>query len=145
MVDTILKRFISIFLITAIILFLIHLVVTLIALEDTYTVGFWWLSYAYLVPITILGFYMVIGKYGKTGKISSVGKSYLLYTGIKMLGAIGLLLPWLLFKDDSSKPMVIHFFAVFLPFLFIETLLIVKLLNTSFEEKNKNEINQLEK
>jgi len=145
MIDSILKRFISIFLIVAFLLFLAHLVVTLFVLEDVQKISMWWLSYVYLIPITILGLYMVIGKYGKTGKVSSIGKTYLLYTGIKMVGAIALLSPWLLFKDDTSKPMVIHFFAAFLPFLFVETMLIVRLLNTSMEENKNNEINQLEK
>lgn len=145
MINAILKKFISIFLVVAFLLFLIHLALTLLVLEDSQKIGTWWLSYVYLIPITVIGLFMVIVNYGKTRKLSSIGKTYLLYTVIKMVGAVALLLPWLLFKDETSKPMVFHFFAVFLPFLLIETILIVKLLNISLDEKNKNEINQVDK
>ena len=101
MIKTTLKKFISIFLVVAILLFVIHLCVVVFVVEDQRYLGIWWLNYVFLLPMTIIGLSFVVMKYGKTRKITSIGKNYIFYTVIKMIGALVFLLPWLLYKDET--------------------------------------------
>ena len=139
--DPLIKKSLSIFLFSAVGIFLIHLAV-LFAIGKIYETPYWYLSYAFLVPISFLGIQIIIKRYQKSKKVTSIGKNYIAYTALKMILAIIFLLPWLLNKDETSKPMVIHFFVVFFPFLLVETILLVRLLNTPLDEKIKNEENQ---
>ncbi|MBD3638292.1 MAG: hypothetical protein HUJ25_13145 [Crocinitomicaceae bacterium] len=102
----------------------------------------WYWNYVFLVPVSALGMAYIAKRYSKSKKITSIGKNYILYTVVKMILSILFLLPWLLNKDESSKPMVIQFFIIFFPFLLVETILLVRLLNTPLDEKMKNEENQ---
>ena len=133
---------ISRFLIAAVVIFIANAAIIYTGLLDEFELSNWWLNYVFLVPVTVLGLYFVPLKYRKTGKVSAIGKGFVVYTAIKMILSILFLLPWLLNKDSSSKPMVIQFFSVFFPFLLIETFLLIRLLNSQFAEKNKNEENQ---
>ena len=102
----------------------------------------WYLVYAFMIPTSVIGLYFIKMRFDKSQKITSIGKNYIAYTVLKMILAIVFLLPWLLNKDESSRPMVITFFTVFFPFLLVETILLVRLLNTPLDEKVKNEENQ---
>lgn len=107
-----------------------------------YDIEYWYLNYVYLIPISFFGLYLIAYRYKKSEKITSIGKNYIAYTALKMIFAIIFLMPWLMNKDETTKPMVIHFFIVFFPFLLVETILLVRLLNAPLDEKNKNEENQ---
>jgi hypothetical protein len=127
------------FLSTSLIILVIHGSLVNLSVFPDYNLSFWWLIYAGLIPISLLGLGLIAHVYNKTKKVSSIGKNYMLYTFVKMVFSLLILLPWLINKDETSKPMVAQFFLVFFPFLLVETILLVKLLNTSFDEKNKNE------
>lgn len=102
----------------------------------------WFWNYIFLIPITLLGLYYIVFRFKKSQKITSIGKNYILFTVVKMILALVFLLPWLLNKDETSKPMIIQFFSIFFPFLLVETILLVRLLNVPLDEKLKNEENQ---
>ena len=102
----------------------------------------WYWIFVFLIPLSFSGIFFIQKRYEKTKKITSIGKNYLFYTVLKMILSVVFLLPWLLNKDESSKPMVITFFIIFFPFLLVETWLLVRLLNNPFDEKVKNEENQ---
>lgn len=110
--------------------------------EITFISKDWYWNFVFLIPVTFLGLFFIQKRYQKTKKITSIGKNYLLYTTLKMISSFVFLLPWLLNKDETSKPMVINFFIVFFPFLLVETWLLVRLLNSPLDEKVKNEENQ---
>ncbi len=121
----------------SILLFSIHLIALNFFIEERFQDGPWWLSYVYLMPVTIIGITLFYKKFEKEPK--SAIKTFFVYSIIKMFGALILLLPWLIDKQDFSRPMVAQFFIVFFPYLLVETILLVRLLNQSFDEKIKNE------
>ena len=130
------------FLIVSVILFVANAILIMTDLFEKVVIKDWFWNYVFLVPVSLVGLAFIAGKYYQSQKITSIGKNYILYTVVKMVLAVVFLLPWLLHKDDSSKPMVIQFFAIFFPFLLVETILLVRLLNTPLDEKIKNEENQ---
>ncbi|MEX1000827.1 MAG: hypothetical protein WDZ35_01790 [Crocinitomicaceae bacterium] len=132
---------ISRFIIAALIIFIINAAINTFLLDD-YKLTYWWLNYVFLVPVTVIGLYFVPLKYRKTHRPTSIGKGFVVYTAVKMILSILFLLPWLLNKDPSSKPMVIQFFSIFFPFLLVETILLVRLLNVELGEKNEKGKNQ---
>jgi hypothetical protein len=67
-----------------------------------------------------------------------IGKGFLAYTVIKILGSLVFLLPWLLQQDEFTRPFVYQFFAVFFPSLIVETLVVLKLVNVNPNENLKN-------
>ena len=141
MTDTINKALL-LFMGLAAFLFITHYIILNYALDHLYMSQKWWLNYLFLVPASVIGLFYIHKRFYRSGNIKTIGKNYILYTTVKMVLAIVFLLPWLLTKDESSKPMVIQFFAIFFPFLLVETILLVRLLNTPLDEKNKNEQNQ---
>ena len=121
----------------SIIVFVIHLAAVLFFLEDRFSDGPWWLTHIYLGPVTIFGITLFFRKFEKEPKAAI--RTFFVYSIIKMFGALLLLMPWLINKGDFSRPMVAQFFIVFFPYLLVETILLVRLLNQSFDEKIKNE------
>ena len=138
--DPLVKKTAGLFLIVAICFLLLN--IGIVFLLPKVAVQDWYWNYVFLIPISVLGMTIIARRYTKSQKITSIGKNYIAYTALKMLLAIVFLIPWLLNKDENSKPMVIHFFIVFFPFLLVETILLVRLLNTPLDEKVKNEQNQ---
>ena len=130
------------FLIVSLLLLITHFAIIKSDVLANYIVDDWYWNYVFLVPVSLIGLGIVAHRFKKTEKITSIGKNYIAYTVLKMIFAIVFLLPWLLNKDESSKPMVIQFFAIFFPFLLVETILLIRLLNSPLGEKNKNEQNQ---
>ena len=130
------------FLVISFTLFGLHFGLVELNLFPNLQISKWWLNYIFLIPLSATGLYLVAYRYRKTSKVTSIGKNYILYTVLKMILAILFLLPWLLTKSDTSRPMVIHFFIAFFPFLLVETILLVRLLNTPLDENLKNEENQ---
>lgn len=64
-----------------------------------------------------------------------IGKGFLTYTVIKILGSLVFLLPGLLNQDDFTKPFIYQFFGIFFPSLIIETLVILRLVNANTSKK----------
>lgn len=64
-----------------------------------------------------------------------IGKGFLTYTVIKILGSLVFLLPWLLNQDDFTKPFIYQFFGIFFPTLILETLVILRLVNAKTSKK----------
>ena len=71
-----------------------------------------------------------------------IGKGFLVYTVLKILGSFLCLLPFLLDKDASTKPLVFQFFAVFFPTLLVETLIFLKMINFIESQKTQLDENQ---
>lgn len=144
MIDSLVKKTTGVFLLAALVILLINVALIFSGIFAKYDLKDWFWSYVFLVPVSIFGLWFIALRYIKSKKITSIGKNYLLYTAAKMMLSILFLLPWLLNKDEATKPMVIQFFAVFFPFLLVETILLIRLLNSPLDEKNKNEQNQHE-
>jgi hypothetical protein len=96
--------------------------------------------YAFLVPASLLTIWFVIWRYKKDH--TSAGRSYFITVFFKMFGAAFFLYPGLVINASILKPTAIQFMAIFFLLLFIETFLLVKLLNTPLDEKLKNDENQ---
>ncbi len=92
----------------------------------------YWRIYAFLVPITFLGIVYIYSKFKKDN--GSVIKSFMILSIVKMLGSLTFLLPWLLYKDEYSRPFVIQFFLIYFPILFFETAILVKMINQPISE-----------
>lgn len=140
--DPLLKRILPLFFLVAAICLAINAYLMLSGIFSNFEISDWWMSYVFLIPVTAGGLYFITRSYTKSRKITSIGKNYIAYTVIKMVLSMAFLLPWLLNKDASSKPMVAQFFCIFFPFLLVETILLVRLLNTPLGEKKENEKNQ---
>jgi len=74
-----------------------------------------------------------------------IGKGFLVFAVIKILGSFVFLMPWLMNQDDFTRPFVYQFFAVFFPTLLVETMVILKVVTAIENEKTKNDQNQVEK
>lgn len=74
-----------------------------------------------------------------------IGKGFLAFAVIKILGSFVFLSPWLMHQDDFTRPFVYQFFAVFFPTLLVETMVILKVVNAIENEKSKNDQNQAQK
>lgn len=70
---------------------------------------------------------------------SLIGKGFLAFTILKMVGALLFLVPWLTNQDEFTRPFVYQFFAVFFPVLFVETYLILRLLKINEAQKEQKE------
>ena len=143
MTEDIIRKTLRPFSLLAVLLLLLNAGLMFSGLLDNYFLNLWWAVHAFLTPLTFFGLFFIAKRLKKTQRTSSIGKNYILYTVIKMILSIIFLLPWLLYKDDSSKPMVYQFFLIFFPFLLIETVLLVRLLNLPLHEEIINDRNQL--
>jgi general stress protein CsbA len=108
-------------------IFIIHLALLFLALPPVYFASKFWLIYLFLVPLTLAGIYFIQKKHLADSK--SVGKNFFIYMIAKMVLTLLFLSPWLVYKDEFSRPMVYQFFAIFFPLLFMETFVLIKLLN----------------
>ncbi|PZE16661.1 hypothetical protein DNU06_12465 [Putridiphycobacter roseus] len=89
--------------------------------------------YLFLLPLSLLGT-LAIFYIHKTDD-SLIGKGFLAFTVIKILGSFVFLLPFLMDQDDFTKPFVYQFFAVFFPSLIVETFVILRMVNIVEAEK----------
>lgn len=116
-------------------LFAIHIALIKFKLPPVYGQSQFWLIYAFMIPMTVGAIYFIV-KMSKNSPIS-VGKGFFIYMSIKMVLIMLFLAPWLFFKDEFSRPMVIQFFAVFFPLLFMETFVLIKLVNLPNNSEEK--------
>ena len=94
-----------------------------------------WPMYTFIVPVTLIALVILSYRYGKNDK--SLGKNFFAYTIIKLVGTLGFLSPWLMYKTDQSKPFVYQFLLIFFILLTAETILLVKLLNNNDEQQTQ--------
>jgi len=105
----------------------VHITLIRYKLPAVYGESQFWLIYLFMIPMT-LGALFIIVKKSKNSPVS-VGKGFFIYMSIKMILIMLFLSPWLFFKDEFTRPMVYQFFCVFFPFLFMETYVLIKLVN----------------
>jgi hypothetical protein len=105
----------------------------------------WWTIHVFLFLASFIGIFAISRNFERTGEVTSFGKTYLFYTTLKILAAIGFLVPWLLGDKNIAKNFAGHFFAIFFPYLFVETILLIRYLNGPLDEKSKSDENQASK
>lgn len=98
------------------------------------------LLYLFLVPASLLTIWFVLWRYKKDH--TSAGRSYFITVFFKIFGGAFFLYPDFVINASILKATAIQFMAIFFLLLFIETFLLVKLLNTPLDEKLKNDENQ---
>ncbi|MFK8039630.1 MAG: hypothetical protein AB8B74_15165 [Crocinitomicaceae bacterium] len=95
--------------------------------------------YVFLLILSLLGTWAIYAI--SRNDDSLLGKGFLVFTTIKILGSLVFLLPFILSKDESTKPFVYQFFAVFFPSLIVETMVILQLVKQAELKKPKKEEN----
>jgi len=110
----------------------VHVLLAQNVLPDLYQRSNYWLIYVYMVPLTIMAQYYLVREFKKSK--GSLGKNFMIYMVIKTVTSIMFLSPWLFNKDEFSRPIVYQFFLLFFPVLFIETWMLVRLLNDKFSK-----------
>ena len=73
---------------------------------------------------------------------SSAGKTYFILVFMKLFGALAYMWPWIQPKTEFSKSFAANFLIAFFSLLFIETILLVRILNRPLSENSKNDENQ---
>lgn len=101
------------------------------------------LLYFFLVPLSILTVWFVLWRFKKDK--TAAGSAYFITVFFKMFGSAFFLYPGIVIEAPLLKPTAIQFMIIFFLLLFIETILLVKLLNAPLDEKIKNDENQLKK
>ncbi len=110
----------------------IHVTLIFTVLPEVYTTSKFGLLYLFFVPLTLLAISLIYRRYLKNPK--SVGKSFFIYVIIKMILVIAFLSPWLFFKDEYTRPFVYQFLLIFFPSLFLETLILVRMLDGKYDK-----------
>jgi cytochrome bd-type quinol oxidase subunit 2 len=98
------------------------------------------LLYLFLIPLSLLTIWFVLWRYKKDK--TSAGSAYFITVFFKMFGSAFFLYPDVVTDPSLMKPTAVQFMIIFFLLLFIETILLVKLLNAPLDEKSKNDENQ---
>ncbi|NRA10376.1 MAG: hypothetical protein HRT57_00300 [Crocinitomicaceae bacterium] len=112
-----------------------HMAALFLGLPEIYLASKFWMIYLFIIPITLIAIYFIHKSFIKNSK--SVAKNFFIYMMVKMIFTFAFLSPWLVWKDEFSRPMVFQFFAIFFPLLFAETFVLVKMLNPKSSEQTK--------
>lgn len=121
------NRLLSVTLLLGSLIIVAHIAAIFTFLPKTYSQTPFWGVDLFFLLFTSVGLYLISNR--KEKKASRFLKYYFIYTTIKVLSMLGFLSPWLINKTDLSKPMAYQFLALFAIFLFVETFLLVRLLN----------------
>ncbi len=135
-----LKQFLLLELLFMVFLGGIHYIVITNFLPPAYYDSKVLLIYVFLLALSLLGTWGIFAI--SKNDDSLIGKGFLAFTVIKILGSFAFLMPFLMNQDDSTRPFVYQFFAVFFPTLLVETLVILKLTNLAEAEKVKKDENR---
>lgn len=120
----------------AAVLFSSHIGIMVTLLPDSPMPMPLWLIYSVL---TFFALIMQLLVYKKVQKSKGGGaKAFIFVTIFKMAIAFGILMAFMFPKSSESKYVVYHFFISFFPFLLVETLFAIRLINHRFDEKIKN-------
>ena len=85
-----------------------------------------WLIYLSILPVLVIGLYYIHSKHLKDN--TSVVKTFMLYTTLKMLSSLAFLSDWMINKTELTLPFVYQYFAIFFIILFAEIVFLVKML-----------------
>lgn len=96
--------------------------------------------YVYLVPLTLASVWVVYHRFLKDH--TAAGKTFFLMVFVKIIVSAVYLFPDFIIPKALSKEFVIQFMPVFFVLLFIETYLLIRLLNLPLDEFSKNDQNQ---
>ena len=135
-----LKQFLLLEILFMVLLGGLHYLILINFLPSVYLSSKVLLIYLFLLPLSLLGTWAIFAI--SKNDDSLIGKGFLVFTTIKILGSLVFLLPFILNKDEATKPFVYQFFAVFFPSLIVETMVILKLTNLAEAEKIKKQENQ---
>lgn len=116
---------------------ILHFLLLKNVLPEIYSQAQPWKIYVFLVPVELLGLWLIFARYKKSK--TSAMNNFMLLLVVKMVGSIFFLSPWLFDKDEFTRPFVFQFFAVFFPLLLAEIVFLVKMLNSESEKIEKNE------
>ncbi|MFK8043927.1 MAG: hypothetical protein AB8B72_00425 [Crocinitomicaceae bacterium] len=117
----------------------IHLFLLSTLLPDIYFTFNVIYIYLFFTCFSLLGIYgiFLIQKNDET----LIGKGFLALIVIKLFASITFLLPFLLDQDESTRPFIYQFFAVFFPVLIIETFIILQMVKHAELKKLKKQEN----
>lgn len=96
-----------------------------------------WLIYLSLVPLLFLGLLYIYAKYLKDN--TSVVKTFMMYTIIKMLSSLVFLSNWIMNKNELTLPFVYQYFVIFFLILFVEVIFLLKMLKLEPSKSEKIE------
>lgn len=113
-----------------------HLLLVFKVLPEIYQLTKPWTIYAFLFPVTLIGFILIYQRYLKDE--TSVVKSYMLFTSVKMVITLIFLSQWLFPKNEITYPFLHQFFVIFFIFLFLEIRILIQMLNNSTSKIEKN-------
>jgi len=113
-----------------------HVLLVHKVLPEIYQLTKPWMIYAFLFPVTLIGFMLIYQRYRKDE--TSVVKTYMLFVSVKMLMTLIFLSQWLFPKNDLTYPFLHQFFVVFFIFLFLEIRILIQMLNNSTYKNEKN-------
>lgn len=113
-----------------------HFLFVFKTLPDLYQHTQPWFIYIFLYPVTVIGFLMINKRYLKDE--TSVVKSYMFYTTVKMVATLIFLSQWIFPKNELTRPFLYQFFILFFVFLFLEIRILVQMLNNSTSKMEKN-------
>ena len=95
--------------------------------------------YLFLTGLSLLGIWVIY--LIQRNDTSLIGKGFMAFIVIKLFASLGFLLPFLLNQDETTRPFIYQFFAVFFPILFVETLLILQFVKFAELEKTQKDEN----
>lgn len=136
MIDPFLRKHIFLFLAVAVLVGLAHILLIAKSLPPIYAETQTWTMYVLFVPLTITGLVGIYRNYTKDQ--TSVVKSFMFYTVVKIIALFVFLAPWIVEKTPSTKPFIIQFFILFFVFLVLEIRFLVQMLNNQGQKTEKN-------
>lgn len=98
------------------------------------------LLYLFLIPLSLITVWFVLWRFKKDN--TAAASAYFITVFFKMFGSAIFLYPGVVSDPLLMKPTAVQFMIIFFLLLFIETILLVKLLNAPLDEKSKNDENQ---
>ena len=119
-----------------VLLAILHVSLVYTVLPKVYATSNFGLIYLLMMPMTLVAIYLIYKRYLKNTK--SVGKSFFAYVILKMILVIAFLSPWLFFKDEYTRPFVYQFLLIFFPSLFLETLILVRMLDGKYDTSGQD-------
>ena len=96
-----------------------------------------WLIYLSILPVLVIGLYYIHSKHLKDN--TSVVKTFMLYTTLKMLSSLAFLSDWMINKTELTLPFVYQYFVIFFIILFAEIAFLVKMLKLEPPKSEKKE------
>lgn len=129
----------SIFLVTGVLL-IAHYAVRFIYWPQRFDDTPFWSMYLFLVPMSLATLWFVRWRFGKDHQ--GAGKSYFITVFVKMFASAFFLYPGVMVERIFLRETAVQFLTIFFVLLFVETWLLIRLLNRPLGENLKNDENQ---